>query len=459
MTVCVFIGPTISAAEAGRELDAVYFPPAAQGDVYRAGLQRPQAIGIIDGYFQDVPSVRHKEILWAMSRGIHVFGSASIGALRATELAAFGMEGVGRVFESYRDGTLEDDDEVAIAHGPAEAGFTPLSEAMVNIRQTLRKAELNQVISPDARTALEEIAKQLFYPERSYPVLLRRASESGLPEAQLARLREWLPEGRVNQKREDAVAMLRLIHRRLAQGLEPKTVSFSFEHTAMWETVLRQDGALRTERDTESSVAALESLLDELRLEGDQSKQHRLLALERFFAIRESDRLGMKVTDGARRDAEFAFRRERDFSDTAQVEGWMKENGMSPGDFDALMRDEARVRWIHQRVQGVSASCLPDQLRLSGDYVRLLTRAAKKERLLESFGFKNPSLENAELTEDQLLGWYFEEIPGQPVPIDIDTYSLSLGFANLHAFRRTLLREYLYRHFEQRNKNTPADPR
>ena len=119
MSVYVFTGPTISASEANRELDAIYLPPAAEGDVCLVTLQRPHAIGIIDGYFQSVPTVRHKEILWAMSRGIHVFGSASIGALRAAELAAFGMEGVGTIFELYRDGVLEDDDEVAIAHGPA----------------------------------------------------------------------------------------------------------------------------------------------------------------------------------------------------------------------------------------------------------------------------------------------------------------------------------------------------
>src|SRR5204863_3976252 len=116
---------------ARRHLDAVYLPPAAEGDVYRVALKKPQAIGIIDGYFQSIPAVRHKEILWAMSRGIHVFGSASMGALRAAELAAFGMEGVGLVFKCYHNGILEDDDEVAIAHGPAETGFVATSEAMV----------------------------------------------------------------------------------------------------------------------------------------------------------------------------------------------------------------------------------------------------------------------------------------------------------------------------------------
>src|SRR5262249_40432572 len=131
MTVCIFLGPTLSLRDARNVLDAVYLPPVQQGDVHRALLcHRPPAIGIVDGYFQQVPSVWHKEILWAMAQGTHVFGGASMGALRAAELDVFGMRGIGRVFQAYRDGQLspfeaepfEDDDEVAVVHGPPETG-------------------------------------------------------------------------------------------------------------------------------------------------------------------------------------------------------------------------------------------------------------------------------------------------------------------------------------------------
>jgi hypothetical protein len=236
----IFTGPTISPREALAELKAVYLPPASEGDVYRVALKQPKAIGIIDGYFQSVPAVRHKEILWAMSSGIHVFGSASIGALRAAELAAFGMEGVGLVFKSYRDGILEDDDEVAIVHGPAETGFVAASEAMVNIRYTLRKAERVGVISRHFRQQLETVGKELFYPDRNYSLLLDHASDGARGE--VARLRAWLPKGRVNQKRDDAIAMLRLIRRRSLKGFNRKKVSYSFEHTSTWEHVRRRNG-------------------------------------------------------------------------------------------------------------------------------------------------------------------------------------------------------------------------
>src|SRR6266404_3118800 len=165
----------------------------------------------------------------------------------------------------------------------------------------------------------------------------------------------------------------------------------------MWESARRQSGDLRFDSKGEPSVVAVDSLLDELRLKGDHYKQHSLLALERFFAIREAHRLGMAVTERCRNEAESAFRQERDLADVAELERWMNDNGLSRSEFDALILDEARLTWLHQRAQYISITCLPEQLRLSGDYPRLLARASAKNRLLESFDLKNPCLPNASL--------------------------------------------------------------
>src|SRR5262249_22679622 len=121
--VFVFLGPTLPVGRARELLDAVYLPPVQQGDVLRLLGRAPRVIGIVDGYFDTVPAVWHKEILLAMAEGVHVFGAASMGALRAAELHPFGMVGVGRVFECYRDGVLTADDEVAVAHGPGDTGY------------------------------------------------------------------------------------------------------------------------------------------------------------------------------------------------------------------------------------------------------------------------------------------------------------------------------------------------
>ena len=108
MGIFVFVGPTMGVEEARNILDATYLPPASQGDVFRlVATSDARVIGIIDGHFNEVPSVWHKELLWAMSQGVHVLGAGSIGALRAAELEAFGMVGEGRIFEAYRSGVLE----------------------------------------------------------------------------------------------------------------------------------------------------------------------------------------------------------------------------------------------------------------------------------------------------------------------------------------------------------------
>ncbi len=238
MNAIVFSGPSLSPAAVEAASGAVCRPPAAQGDLYRAALERPHAIGLIDGYFEAVPSVWHKEILWAMAQGIHVFGSASMGALRAAELEAFGMQGVGWIFEAYRDRLIEDDDEVALLHGPAETGYVPLSEAMVNIRRTLARAEVEGVIETDTAGALTRGAKELFYKERGFEHLLGIGRARGVPGRELDALAAWLPAGRVDQKRADAEAMLDAMARLLEAEPGPKVVRWDFEHTWMWQQVV-----------------------------------------------------------------------------------------------------------------------------------------------------------------------------------------------------------------------------
>ncbi len=237
MTVYIFTGPTLLPEDGKKEFDAIYLSPAAQGDVYLAAREQPIAIGIIDGYFERVPSVAHKEVLWAMAQGVHVFGCSSMGALRAAELAAFGMEGVGEIYQAFASGLLEADDEVAVAHASAEDGYRALSEAMVNIRATLAAAKTAGVISTATATALEAIAKELFYPDRCYPIILSRARQAGIDTRELSALAAFLPAGRVDQKRADAVAMLHTMREWLAGVPEPKRVRYHFERTDAWEYI------------------------------------------------------------------------------------------------------------------------------------------------------------------------------------------------------------------------------
>src|SRR2546429_8339173 len=79
-------------------------PPVKRGDLGEllARTEPPSAIGIVDGRFLQSLCISPKEVLNAIDAGVKVFGSSSMGALRAAECWQYGMVGVGRIFEAYR---------------------------------------------------------------------------------------------------------------------------------------------------------------------------------------------------------------------------------------------------------------------------------------------------------------------------------------------------------------------
>ena len=81
---------------------------------------------------------------------------------------------------------------------------------------------------PDAsRRALVKAAKALFFPDRAYPQLLTQGRADGLHEYELAALENWLPRGRVDQKRLDAVALLQAMRAFCAAGPPPGQPDFT----------------------------------------------------------------------------------------------------------------------------------------------------------------------------------------------------------------------------------------
>lgn len=237
MSIVVFAGPSIARADASVP-GVEFLAPAAEGDIYRAARQGPRAIGLIDGYFEAQPAVWHKEILWAMSEGIHVFGSSSMGALRAAELCSFGMVGVGVIFRAYRRGILIDDAEVAVVHGPAEIGFPSLNEALVNVRATLAHARARGVLAADERRTVLAAAAAIFYKDRTWDRILAASVDSGLAPDQAARLKAWLKTGSVDLKRRDARSLIRLLTQRDPQMNQPLQATFAFETTTFWQALV-----------------------------------------------------------------------------------------------------------------------------------------------------------------------------------------------------------------------------
>jgi len=445
VSVVIFTGPSLSAAEAAEHLDAIYLPPVSQGDVYRVGLKRPRAIGIIDGLFERVPAVWHKEILWAMSEGIHVFGAASMGALRAAELSAFGMVGVGRIFEAFHDGTYEDDDEVAVTHASAELGFRVISEAMVNIRVTLEAGVREQVIDRQTHDALVEIGKALFYPERTYAELLNRGRAQGLAAGQLERLSRWLPTGRRNQKRTDAIALLGAVDQFMGEDPGRKLVDFCFEETEWWLRAQSSAGELRLEvspeSDSKGDVVARDELLEELRLEPETCSQTSRAAMLRHLLVAETHRRGISLEAELLEEVSNSFRRERGLLSLESLEVWLRVNGLDQEMYGHLILEQAVIQVMSSSLTEVSEGMVANELRVSGDYERLRARASDKRSQLGALGLSNPGLVEAEIGEHALLRWHL----GDQADLDWGRALHGSEFRDLEEFRRALLREYCYR--------------
>lgn len=371
MNVIVFTGPTISAADVKQLIDAECRPPAAAGDVYRAALLSPKVIAIIDGYFERIPSVWHKEILWAMSQGIHVYGSASMGALRAAELAAFGMVGVGKVFEAYRDGVLEDDDEVAVSHGATTETYHLASEAMVNIRATLAKAVEERVIDGQGCDALLGIAKSLFYPERSWARVLELGSEQRV--AGIDTLREWLGSGRINQKRDDAIAMLQAIRELLASAPAPKQVTYTFEETMHWEEFVLASADPKIEQDDSPD----RQVLEELDRDPEAAERVHAAALGWWFASEFARRQGHAVDAMALLEQSQEFCARHNLQSAEDVARWLANHHLDHA--DVLFTRRALARWAESLAPRAVTACVVDYLRWTGEYRELLERASVKK--------------------------------------------------------------------------------
>jgi len=169
----------------------------------------PAAILIIDGGFQTEPAVRHKEILWALSLGIPVIGAASMGALRAAELFPH-MQGSGLIYRWYRRFPFAPDDAVAVLHGPAEVGFPALTQALIDLRMTIRAAYRRGLIPADLKTKMDLVARGLNFRDRT---LARIVGDTLMLEDAPAveACRSRLSSVFVEQKGRDALAALRLL--------------------------------------------------------------------------------------------------------------------------------------------------------------------------------------------------------------------------------------------------------
>jgi hypothetical protein len=426
--VIVFVGPSLPVADARARLDALYRSPAAMGDVYAATLERPDAIAIIDGYFDGTPSVWHKEILYALSRGIRVYGASSMGALRAAELAAFGMIGVGQIFERYRDGVYEDDDEVAIVHAAAEYSYRPLSDPLANIRDGLERAVAATVIGAADAELLIGALKRLHYAERSWA---RVVAEARTRELDTRGLESFLRDVRPDRKREDACALLD----RLATGLDASLPApFRFEPTTFWERA-----AIEATPAPDLGLARPHELASYVRaFRDDIARGAVLLRLARA----EATRRGLRVDRTSWSRAAQQLRRRLGLLSASDLDAWLAGQRMSRRDYAELVELEALVERLACETVTSDATATTRELQRRGELHAVAGMVADKRRRLEERGQQNPTLADAGVDLRELLGWY-ETRAGTSID-DYEAHAHTRGFETERDLMIEVLTQFMY---------------
>ncbi|RAP49776.1 MAG: TfuA domain protein core [Methanosphaera sp. SHI613] len=206
--IVIYTGLSISFDEARSILEAEYKGPIKRGDLSDL-LEKEDdidIIGIIDGLFHQSPAVAHKEILKALTKDITVVGGASMGALRACELYPYGMIGVGNIFEDYKNGVIESDDDVAVSLDPET--YQQLSDSWINMKYNFNKACRDNIISQDEKDELLLTSKNIYYPKRSFEYVINK---SNIDENKKNNLKKYLETNKFDIKHDDAKAVIEYI--------------------------------------------------------------------------------------------------------------------------------------------------------------------------------------------------------------------------------------------------------
>jgi hypothetical protein len=206
--IVIYTGLSICFDEAKSILDADYQPPIKRGDIDNLLNNRDdmEIIGIIDGVFHQSPAVSHKEILRALKDNITVVGGASMGALRACELYPYGMIGIGNIFEDYKNGTIESDDDVAVSLDPTT--YEQLSDSWINMKYNFNKAQKDNILSQEDVDNLLATSKDIYYPKRSFEYVIKK---SELTEYKKTKLTKYLDKNKFDIKHDDAKAVIEYI--------------------------------------------------------------------------------------------------------------------------------------------------------------------------------------------------------------------------------------------------------
>ena len=206
--ILIYTGLSLPFSEAKEILDShddievVYKRPIKRGDLSHDIKENPDIIAIIDGVFHQNSAVGHREILSVMKKGVKVYGSSSMGALRASELDVLGMEGIGYCYNEYASGNVTSDDDVAVMLDSET--LEALSVPLISMNYVFTNAVAENIITKEEKDELIKMTKESYYPKRNYAQTL---SQSSLDADKKGKLIDFIRTSK-DIKKEDAKELL-----------------------------------------------------------------------------------------------------------------------------------------------------------------------------------------------------------------------------------------------------------
>ena len=152
--------------------EAVVVSPIERGQLASDVADGVHVIGLVDGVFHQSLAVAPGEILDAMRAGIKVFGASSMGALRAAELAPYGMIGVGEIASHIAQRRYFRDDFLAQAFSPDLKNIValPFIDFYFNVNRLVARGQL----TAGRGCALLRVYQELHYLDRNSATMRER---------------------------------------------------------------------------------------------------------------------------------------------------------------------------------------------------------------------------------------------------------------------------------------------
>lgn len=442
--IVIFLGPSLPVAEAKEILDAIYLPPAKQSDLLSAvTTYKPDIIGLIDGVFLSLPSVWHKEILYAIEQGVAVYGASSMGALRAAETDTFGMVGVGKIYRMYASEELIDDDEVVTVHGPEDTGYCRLSEPMVNVRATFCHAKDEGIINSNVCEQLTAIAKSIYFPERTFPAIFRKAAAAGISPEKLDEMATFVKTKYVDLKRQDAILLLETL-RDLPDSSPQVKPNFSLIRNQFFSNLYHRD---RTVLRNDITVP-LGDIAGYAALHLPDFDEVNLHAANRALVQILAEILVVEVSQEAVDKEIRRFRSQHNIFEETAFSNWLTENDLTLEEFNQLMLEMARCRylqnWLLRRKGNErNTKILLDELRLQNRYKECADAVAEREGIIREY-YPNLIEEHADKVPISQLMIEHLRSTGCQVRLR-DDWEKEAGFLDFELLKVELVRSYLAR--------------